>query len=326
MDSVSRSWSTVDVPENERFGYWREAVCANFAGVTPEFEAVEHASFNGAITSSTIGDAALLEVRATSHRVVRTQSKARGTREDSISLYRELHHPAWFGFGYQDDIVTESGMLLLGDLDRPFTSRSLGRYHHLILKIPRRFIAPLLVSAFDVPVRIVSHSGGIGNLLSSYFNAFVKQLPHLRGVQADGAMQTLASLSAITYGLAPSEHEVGRHAVRAARLQAAKQFIELNLDKRGLDPACVAGALGISVRQLHLLFEPLGTSFARHVLASRLERSRLLLLQPAHGHRSVADIAFHCGFESLATFYRGFRRAYGVPPDEFRKAQADRAG
>jgi AraC-like DNA-binding protein len=54
------------------------------------------------------------------------------------------------------------------------------------------------------------------------------------------------------------------------------------------------------------------------VLLRRLERARLLLAQPGTG--SVADIASACGFQSLATFHRNFRVAYGTSPSDFRQS------
>ena len=46
-----------------------------------------------------------------------------------------------------------------------------------------------------------------------------------------------------------------------------------------------------------------------------IESCRLLQQEP---DRQVSDIAFSCGFESLATFYRVFRRAYGLTPGDVR--------
>jgi len=73
----------------------------------------------------------------------------------------------------------------------------------------------------------------------------------------------------------------------------------------------------MSVRQLHLLFEPTGTSFARYVLQRRLEECRAALVNPA-GERSVTDIALAWGFNSLSTFHRAFRQAFGMTPTELR--------
>lgn len=82
----------------------------------------------------------------------------------------------------------------------------------------------------------------------------------------------------------------------------------------GLTPASTAVALGISLRHLHLLFEPTGTSFAHYVAQRRLFQRRAVLTSPTDVHRSVADIAFGWGFNSLATFYRAFEGEFGMPP------------
>jgi AraC-like DNA-binding protein len=71
----------------------------------------------------------------------------------------------------------------------------------------------------------------------------------------------------------------------------------------------VAAAMKISVRQLYLLFEPTGTSFAEHVLGRRLEECRAALESPSGRGRSVTDVAYAWGFNSLTTFYQALANA-----------------
>jgi AraC-like DNA-binding protein len=75
----------------------------------------------------------------------------------------------------------------------------------------------------------------------------------------------------------------------------------------------------ISVRQLHLLFEPTATSFAEHEPGRRLEECRAILESPSSRARSVTDIAYARGFNSLASFYRAFRQRFGVSPGMVRR-------
>lgn len=105
---------------------------------------------------------------------------------------------------------------------------------------------------------------------------------------------------------------------RAARLRAARGFVERNLHRGDLKPELVARALHISVRQLHLLFEPTGLSFSRYVLARRLERARFAL--ETEPDRKVISIALECGIESLSVFYRGFHAQFGVNPTQHRRS------
>jgi AraC-like DNA-binding protein len=70
---------------------------------------------------------------------------------------------------------------------------------------------------------------------------------------------------------------------------------------------------------MHELFETTEKSFSQTVTALRLEASRRLLMSAPQ--RSISDVAFACGFESLATFYRAFRAAQGTTPGDFRAQQ-----
>jgi AraC-like DNA-binding protein len=108
---------------------------------------------------------------------------------------------------------------------------------------------------------------------------------------------------------------------RTGRLQAARAFIENNIEWAGLSATNTAQALGVSVRQLHLLFKPTGSTFSRYVLARRLEKARTALAEDRR--RKIIEVAYSCGIESLSVFYRGFRDAYGMTPTEFRNSLLD---
>ena len=111
---------------------------------------------------------------------------------------------------------------------------------------------------------------------------------------------------------------------KGGRLSAVRSHIEAHLSSAGLTPLSTARALGISVRQIHLMFKPTGTTFSRYVLARRLEEARReLVAQPG---RSVLDVALSCGIESSTVFYRAFRNAFGTTPTDYRRSMLERTG
>lgn len=57
----------------------------------------------------------------------------------------------------------------------------------------------------------------------------------------------------------------------------------------------------------------------RYLTRHRLEKARRLLMQT---DRSVTEVCFECGFESLGSFSALFRRRFGASPREFRAARA----
>jgi transcriptional regulator GlxA family with amidase domain len=128
----------------------------------------------------------------------------------------------------------------------------------------------------------------------------------------------LAGLIAIEHDLARDGGEVGRAALASAKLVQAKQLIATHLTDPRLTPPWIATRCGVSLRRLHMLFESTGASVSEFVTAERLDRCYSMLKDPTHGHRSVIDIAQVCGSESAATFYRAFRRRFGLRPSELR--------
>lgn len=79
----------------------------------------------------------------------------------------------------------------------------------------------------------------------------------------------------------------------------------------------MAKNLGISPSHLRARFRAScgGVSIGRHLRRLRLEQaSGLLRLGP----QRVSEIAEQCGFASIHSFSRAFRRAYGISPLEFR--------
>lgn len=87
--------------------------------------------------------------------------------------------------------------------------------------------------------------------------------------------------------------------------------IDTRLDSPELTPRAAAMALGVSVRRLHLLLAGTPHTFSRLVARRRLQRAQQLLAQRSG---SVIDVAFACGFNSLATFYRQYAAAFGGSP------------
>ena len=62
-----------------------------------------------------------------------------------------------------------------------------------------------------------------------------------------------------------------------------------------------------------------GKPFSFGLMAARLRRARIYLLDPAQADLSIADIAFRCGFLDVSSFYRAFRAAYNVTPKSLRE-------
>ncbi len=120
-------------------------------------------------------------------------------------------------------------------------------------------------------------------------------------------------------------------AVASSRRQAddlraferAAAYIEAHLDSEDLEPSAIWKAANVSRSRLYRLFAPLG-GVARYVLQQRLLRAREALSVPGD-HRTIAAIAYDCGFTNVAHFARAFREAFGVTASQVRGGTDARA-
>lgn len=316
------TWSSDDIAPHERFEHWREVRARGMFGVTAERDPEHEGEFHGSLTLRTVGTAALVELRASPYRVSRTKADIARAPSDSLCLYQQLDGGGWFEAG-SGEFVTPHGALATSYADLPYNTAptTAAGYHLRVLKIPNG--SALTKRADDLEASPLDERTPLAALIQSCFSDLVAKADGLGTERTERLVQTLGQLMMIARGVAEARSEAGRAALRVGRLSAARRIIERDFDHTKLSPDFVAGQLGISVRHLHVLFEPTGQSFSQSVTAIRLAEAGRCLGR--HPERSVAEIAFSCGFDSLATFHRAFRAAYGVAPGDYRRAMADQA-
>jgi AraC family transcriptional regulator, positive regulator of tynA and feaB len=86
-----------------------------------------------------------------------------------------------------------------------------------------------------------------------------------------------------------------------------------------LTPARVAGAMHMSPRYLHHLFEEEGETVSRYILRRRLEECARAMRDAAQLGRTVTEIAFQHGFNDASHFGRVFRERFGMSPRDYRR-------
>jgi len=311
--------STADVLERDRFSYWREAV--NQIGLPGERDRPSETPFEGELAATFSDSLTRFRFRSSKYRVTR-QSREIEPRcgDDRIWLYREIGE----GSLHEDhgrEFVTRSGDVIIGDPSLPGKTEALGNYDHEIWSFPRSFLDPHLPATRHPQLLQLSGHEGLSGILVSYLEALSGQVNSLAESEAAMVADNFCRLIAVAFGTRTAEHS---QTISETRLEEAKRYIRAHLPDPRLTPAMAAAAMKISVRHLHGLFEPTGTSFGEYVLRRRLEECRITLISAAGASRSVTDIAFAWGFNSLATFYRAFGRTFGTTPTELRRA-ADRS-
>ncbi|MEO0606222.1 MAG: AraC family transcriptional regulator [Myxococcota bacterium] len=105
------------------------------------------------------------------------------------------------------------------------------------------------------------------------------------------------------------------------QVQRGVDFVEANLD-RTFPLGAVSRAAAMSHWHFQRMFRALtGETLMTYVRSRRLSRASVRLLET---DARILDIALGAGFESQESFTRAFRRAYGVPPGQFRRLASRR--
>jgi AraC-like DNA-binding protein len=315
------TFSTDDLRPQDRFDHWCEVRGKNLFGVTIELERERRADFHGRFSAVAIGSATLAEMTASSYRVSRTSSDIARVAGDSLSIGLQIRGPGHMKTGWDRVHRVREGDVTVSHSDLPFAAtpeRSDG-FHFRALKIPLTGDILLDARAHDLTPEALGRDTRLTRLIAAMFSALRKQQQHSAAQAAD--VKHIARLALLARGRLATGLPESRAALRAGFLHAARAIMTRDLHRPGLTPAAVAAELAISLRQVHVLFEPTGLSFSRTLTTIRLQEARRLL--ETIPERSVADIAYACGFDSIATFYRVFRSTFGMTPSDVRTASLD---
>lgn len=198
------------------------------------------------------------------------------------------------------------------------------------IRLPRSALTPFVAGLEDRIFRLIPREVGALKLLRTYLAA----LTDPEGVDVPPAVSRTVSnhvtdLIALTLGGADAAvNATLGSGMRAARLAAAKAYIEAHIGPSPLSIDDVAHHMGVSSRYVRKLFEAGGGTFSRYVLDQRLVRVRNILTNVRFDHQPISSIAYDMGFGDLSYFNKVFRAFFGMTPSEMRHeaAFASRAG
>jgi len=312
-------FSTDDLPPLDRVRFWCDFFSKHAHSITP-IETPDPNAFRAEASGWVAGQFALLNVRSGLERVQRTAADVAKDKTEAFCI-RRFRQPAIWKFSADSrpvDLIHQAGDFCVSSSEWRFERQSKVPASFDILMIPQAALSPLLPRGrLRRPFRLPGASP-LSSLLGAAMDAAMAQAPLLAEELAEAVLRNLCGLVALACATSEEGTEEGQDPMRSAQLEAVKHHVDSHLADPGLTPAGTAAALGISARQLHRLFEPSGSTFARYVLRQRLLRCRDTIAGATGTGRSVIDIALGWGFNSMATFYRAFASEFGGPPTALR--------
>jgi AraC-like DNA-binding protein len=103
----------------------------------------------------------------------------------------------------------------------------------------------------------------------------------------------------------------------AELMQRVNRYVHSHFGDSGLDVSALAQAMAVSPRTLrYYVRSRIGMGVAHYICWVRINKAKGMLQA---GLRSVGETAITCGFSSLQSFSRAFRRETGEAPREFQR-------
>lgn len=317
-----------DQPVAEQFTYWREVICQVCTPLAAERER-EHRGgepaergITGWVRSARVGSSYGAEVCSRTQSLDHGAAEIRRTPSADVFVALQLRGRCIATQGPRTCLLEPGGFAMFDTtdtyrLDYRGEDRS-GEWQVISFRVPRNRLVPLVADPGGFTA--VAHDatrGGIATMVASTITAIwrnVESLDDLAGQAAETALLTLlAAASGDT-----AEHRTTRQETLDATLRASvNRYLAANLRRPDLSAAQVARRFGISVRKLHSVYQNTDSTFAKTVMAFRVEACARDLAAGA-GTRTLTDVAAHWGFADLSHMNRVFRARYGCLPSELR--------
>jgi AraC-like DNA-binding protein len=312
---------TDDIPPRQRHDAWRSVVCDTLGPL--DLRSDPGTPLRGEIAAGQLGPVNVGRVEtSTPHSVHRTPGLI---RRGSPERYRVALTMSGHACLLQGDRAARlgPGEFAIYDFNRPYELAYDSGVRLAVFSFPREVLAlpdDLVAGLAAVPVRTDAGTGALTAPLLRQVALDMDTYQPATAARLSTVVMTLLSTAIAEHtGRAGALPPESRERALVLRIHA---FIEQNLGAAVLAPGTVAAAHYISVRYLYRLFEAQGTTVAAWIRHRRLEHCRADLADPALAHTPVNAVAARWGLPDPAHFSRLFKRTYGLPPAEYRRAFA----
>lgn len=316
---AARRLSTATVPSHQRLAMWREVFGHAMAKLDIETRGDEQFDAEGLLCA--LPGAACASVTATPVTVTRTRRLISADPVEMLYLI-SADAPLQVSQAGQEQLVKVGDSIFVrgSEISMISTNR---RCRFTNVAVAFDTIRAVGTAADNLAMHIIPRRHPVLGLLHGYVDT-VCERPEAMEAAGTLCARHITELVAAIAEIDSRDEPVPDHAgVKAARLRAIKAEIAAQLRDPQLNIDQVAHRCGISARYIRLLFKEAGASFSSHVLGLRLDHAHRLLVHPG-APRTIATIAYACGFGDLSYFNRTFRQRFGMTPSELRSGRDER--
>ncbi|RWP17101.1 MAG: helix-turn-helix domain-containing protein [Mesorhizobium sp.] len=302
-------FSTRNVPPRLQFEAWRGQLSA--FDVSP-FDEEWPKRFAADVKMYTMGPALVVRAKQGALRYEITPNRAR-TKGPNLYLFTYYERGRYRGYAGKGEIEGTAGDVQVLDLSQPMNSSE----------------APAVITGVVVSHEALREKLGTldglhgldlrrttGAFLGDYLKLLTKRLPGMSREEATAAAE--ATIGVIAACVRPTQERLmfaAEHVSDVLRSRAEK-IIEDHIQDPRLSPEFLCMQLGVSRRTLYRAFQE-RAGVHEYILERRLDAVAHKMTTPGDT-RTISELAELYGFSTLETFWRAFKRRYGLTPGEVR--------
>lgn len=271
------------------------------------------------LSYTSLGACRLSKISASPHGVNGEKVATRDSDEDSIKVLVQIEGRSNFHQG-TNSFRLNSQCAVIYDPCTPYQVVNATTVDQVILQIPRSGLTDRAIKRLANPLILPGGPDQQSATLASFIQTSANSAATMSSeIKASlGASLTCFAEGLICDSFATAMVETLESGSLLLLRERIKDYIFRHLADHDMSLDHLAQAMGCSVRYLHRAFEGETVTLQRYIWQARLDHSRRLLASNTHRSRSIAEIAFQCGFSSSSHFSRQFRDRFEMTPREMR--------
>lgn len=317
QNSLFKTLTTDHVQSRERAAYWRDLICDVF--VQLDCGKVGD-NFFGMMSDCSLGPLQLTRVRSVGHEALRTPQQIAKSAEEYFLVSLQLTGSALLE---QDGRAAHlrPGDMAMYDSTRCYALRFEDAFEELVLKIPRDLVVDRIASPERLTATRISGDGAVGRVAFDFVRSVARQAGQLPSHTINRLSDSMLDVVSAAVGDTGTQGGAVT-STRTSQLLRIKAYIGEHLRNSELSREEVAAVHGLSVRYLNKLFADEGVSVTSWMREQRLQHIARDLRDPLLGGRSISEIAYGWGMNSMPHFSRIFKTRFGCSPRQYRAARS----
>lgn len=322
LSTMRKLFTTDGVEDKSRFRLWRD-VCEDRLVPMAQMR-LDDGPFDALIESADIGSVGFTKFSLRNLRAATTPQTIRHENNKTDQLFISMVISGSVSAIQNDrSSVTVAGDISIRDTNTPWTIEHAGYSEVIAVAVPRQKLESILGSARNFVGLTIDGHHPVTMIARSFISSLL-QVGNQLELRAAERMAS-AGVDLIAASVAERMAMETPKALRSTLIvQRAIAHIRSNISDPELSPAHVAAGVGVSLRNLQILFRQDGRNIAAWIWQQRLEQAARRLSDPAYLHLPLGELARSCGFSDQAHFSRRFRNCFGLSPRDYRHEKLDR--